>query len=52
MGEILDKYVKLLILNCKKKINYYIEDKKIFIQGYIKYRDKIFVLKKVLVLIL
>lgn len=29
MGEILDKYVKLLTLNCKKKINYYTEDKKI-----------------------
>lgn len=52
MGEILDKYVKLLTLNCKKKINYYTEDKKISTQGYTKYRDKIFALKKVPVLTL
>lgn len=52
MGEILDKYVKLLTLNCKKKINYYTEDRKISTQGYTKYRDKIFALKKVPVLTL
>lgn len=50
MGEILDKYVKLLTLNCKKKNNYYTEEKKISTQGYTKYRDKILALKKVPVL--
>lgn len=50
MGEILDKYVKLLTLNCKNKNNYYTEDKNIFTQRYTKYRDKIFTLQKVPVL--
>lgn len=52
MGEILDKYVKLFTLNCKKKNNYYTEEKKISTQGYTEYRDKILALKKVPVLTL